>query len=90
MPNSKNWPRHEDEMPVNKKKGRGRTLFKAIDNTIESVDIMAYVVSTMKFLPENIKLDDDLFAAEEAYKLVLNKGLTFRKAYQQIASKYKK
>ncbi len=65
-------------------------LFKAIDNTIESVDIMAYVVSTMKFLPENIKLDDDLFAAEEAYKLVLNKGLTFRKAYQQIASKYKK
>jgi argininosuccinate lyase len=65
-------------------------LFKAIDNTIESVDIMTYVVSTMKFLPENIKLDDDLFAAEEAYKLVLNKGLTFRKAYQQIASKYKK
>ena len=65
-------------------------LFKAIDNTIESVDIMAYVISTMKFLPENIKLDDDLFAAEEAYKLVLNKGLSFRKAYQQIASKYKK
>ena len=65
-------------------------LFKAIDNTIESVDIMTYVVSTMKFLPENIKLDDDLFAAEEAYKLVLNKGLTFRKAYQQIASIYKK
>ena len=51
---------------------------------------MAYVISTMKFLPENIKLDDDLFAAEEAYKLVLNKGLSFRKAYQQIASKYKK
>ena len=65
-------------------------LFKAIDNTIESVDIMAYVISTMKFLLENIKLDDDLFAAEEAYKLVLNKGLSFRKAYQQIASKYKK
>ena len=65
-------------------------LFKAIDNTIESVDIMAYVISTMKFLPENIKLDDDLFAAEEAYKLVLNKGLSFRKAYQQIAGKYKK
>ena len=65
-------------------------LFKAIDNTIESVDIMTYVISTMKFLPENIKLDDDLFAAEEAYKLVLNKGLSFRKAYQQIASKYKK
>tara|TARA_B100000459_G_C8421596_1_gene133419 strand:- start:388 stop:522 length:135 start_codon:yes stop_codon:yes gene_type:complete len=44
----------------------------------------------MKFLPQNINLDDDLFAAEEAYKLVLNEGLSFRKAYQQISKKYKK
>ena len=65
-------------------------LFKAIDNTVESVDIMSYVISTMKFLPQNIDLGEDLFAAEKAYKLVLSKGISFRKAYQQISKKYKK
>ncbi len=65
-------------------------LFKAIDNTVESVDIMSYVISTMKFLPQNIDLGEDLFAAEKAYKLVLSKGISFRKAYQKISKKYKK
>mgnify|MGYP001231265321 FL=1 len=65
-------------------------LFRAIDDTVESVDIMSYVISTMKFLPQNIDLGEDLFAAEEAYKLVLSEGISFRKAYQQISKKYKK
>ena len=65
-------------------------LFRAIDNTVESVDVMSYVISTMKFLPQNIDLGEDLFAAEEAYKLVLSEGISFRKAYQQISKKYKK
>ena len=65
-------------------------LFKAIDNSVESVDIMSYVISTMKFLPQNINLGEDLFAAEEAYRLVLSEGISFRKAYQQISKKYKK
>ena len=65
-------------------------LFKAIDNSVESVDIMSYVISTMKFLPQNIDLGEDLFAAEEAYRLVLSEGISFRKAYQQISKKYKK
>lgn len=65
-------------------------LFRAIDDTVESVDVMSYVISTMKFLPQNIDLGEDLFAAEEAYKLVLSEGISFRKAYQQISKKYKK
>ena len=65
-------------------------LFRAIDISIESVEIMSYLITTIEFLPQNIKIEEDLHAAEEAYKLVLNEGISFRKAYQQIAQKYSK
>jgi argininosuccinate lyase len=65
-------------------------LFRAIDISIESVEIMSYLITTVEFLPQNIKIEEDLHAAEEAYKLVLNEGISFRKAYQQIAQKYSK
>jgi argininosuccinate lyase len=60
-------------------------LFRAIDLTIESVDIMAYLISTMRFLPDNIDLDPDLFAAERAFRLVTTEGIPFREAYRRIA-----
>jgi argininosuccinate lyase len=63
-------------------------VFRSIDLAIESVDIMAYVVSGLKFRPENIHIDDSLFAAEEAYELVKTRGIPFREAYREIARKY--
>mgnify|MGYP005649255401 FL=1 len=51
---------------------------------------MSYLITKVEFLPENIKIEADLHAAEEAYKLVLNEGISFRMAYQQIATKYSK
>ena len=65
-------------------------LFRAIDITIESIEIMAYLISSLEFIPENINLDKDLFAAEEAYKLVLKEGISFREAYRRIGENYKK
>lgn len=65
-------------------------LFRAIDLTVESVDIMAYLLSTVRFLPENIVLGDELFAAEEAYDLVRNEGIPFREAYRRVAEKLQK
>lgn len=65
-------------------------LFRAIDISIESIEIMAYVVESVKFLPENIDMDEDLFAAEEAYKLVLDEGISFREAYRKISKNYTK
>ncbi|MDZ7644410.1 MAG: lyase family protein [Woeseiaceae bacterium] len=35
-------------------------LFRGIDLTIDSVDIMAYLVSRMRFLPERIRMDEGL------------------------------
>ena len=64
-------------------------LFRSLDLAIESVDIMAYLLSGMRFLPENIKLSEGLFATEEAYRLVTEKGVPFRDAYRTVADKYK-
>lgn len=65
-------------------------LFRSIDLTIDSVDIMAYVLGGLNFLPDNIKLDDGIFATAEAYRLVREDGLPFRDAYKQVARQYAK
>jgi len=65
-------------------------VFRAVDLTIESVDIMAYLLSTVRFLPENIELGSELFATEEAYKLVQSEGIPFREAYRRIADNLQK
>jgi argininosuccinate lyase len=64
-------------------------LFRAIDLAADSVDIMAYLLDGLSFLPENITLDPGSYATEEAYKLVTENGLPFRDAYRQVAEKYK-
>ncbi len=65
-------------------------LFRAIDLAIESVDIMAYVLGGMRFQPQNIKLDDSIFATAEVYRLVQEEGIPFRDAYRQVAKRYAK
>jgi len=65
-------------------------LFRGIDLAIESVDIMAYVLGGMHFRPENIKLDDGIFATTEAYRLVRQEGISFREAYRRVAKQYAK
>jgi len=65
-------------------------LFRSIDLAVDSVDIMAYLLDGMSFLPENIELDDGIFATEEAYRLVTEDGMPFRDAYRQVAKRYSK
>ncbi len=65
-------------------------LFRSIDLAIDSVDIMAYVIDGVRFLPENIALDDGIFATAEAYRLVNDEGLSFREAYKRVAKQYAK
>jgi argininosuccinate lyase len=65
-------------------------LFRTIDLAVDSVDIMAHVLSGMRFNPENIELDEGIFAAEEANRLVREEGIPFRTAYQQVAKRYSK
>ncbi|MCG8371443.1 MAG: argininosuccinate lyase, partial [Proteobacteria bacterium] len=63
-------------------------LFRSIDLGVESVDIMAYLLEGLEFLPGNIELDDGVFATEEAYRLVTEEGMPFRDAYRKVAKRY--
>ncbi len=63
-------------------------LFRSIDLCVDSVDIMAYLLSGMRFNADNIRLDDGLFATEEAYRLVREQGMPFRDAYRKVGAKY--
>jgi argininosuccinate lyase len=65
-------------------------LFRGIDLAVESVDIMAYLLQGLAFIPENIQLDDSIFATEKAYALVQNDGMSFRDAYRQVGKQYAK
>jgi argininosuccinate lyase len=65
-------------------------VFRSIDLTVESVDIMAQLISKLEFLPQNIKLGEELYATEEAFKLVMSEGIPFREAYGRIAARYSK
>jgi argininosuccinate lyase len=51
---------------------------------------MSYVLEGLQFLPENIDMDEGIFATTEAYRLVTEEGIPFREAYQQIAKRYAK
>ncbi len=65
-------------------------LFRSIDLAIDSVDILAYLLEGLAFVPENIKLDEGIFATEEAYRLVTEEGMPFREAYREVAKRYAK
>jgi argininosuccinate lyase len=60
-------------------------LFRAIDLAGASAEIMAQLIGGVEFRPENIELDDAIFAAERANKLVVEEGISFRDAYRQVA-----
>ena len=63
-------------------------VFRAIDLAVDSVDIMAYLLEGLEFLPDNIHLDESIFATEEAYRLVTEQGIPFREAYRKVARRY--
>ncbi len=65
-------------------------LFRAIDLAVESVDIMAYLLEGLRFVPDKIKLDEGIFATAEAYRLVVDEGIPFRDAYRRVAERYAK
>ena len=65
-------------------------VFRSIDLAVDSVDIMAYVLKGLKFQPDNIELDDGIFATAEAYRLVREEGIPFRDAYRKVAKRYAK
>jgi argininosuccinate lyase len=60
-------------------------LFRAIDLTEDSCEIMVLLIHGLEFLPGNIDLDPAIYAAGHANRIVLEEGLSFRDAYHRVA-----
>jgi len=63
-------------------------LFRGIDLALETLAILAAALPEIRFHPDRIRLDPELYAVEEAYRLVLDEKLPFREAYRRVAARY--
>jgi argininosuccinate lyase len=64
-------------------------LFRGIDLARDTLAVVAAALPYVQFLPARIRLDPDLYAAEEAYRLVIEEGLPFRDAYRRVAERFR-
>ena len=60
-------------------------LFRAIDLSAESGEIMGYLIDNVRFIPENIAIDQSAYAAGHANRLVREEGIRFREASRRVA-----
>jgi argininosuccinate lyase len=63
-------------------------LFACLDTALASLNIMATVTAGLKFNKERCVPAPELFATEEAYKLVKG-GMPFRDAYRKVGEKFR-
>jgi argininosuccinate lyase len=61
-------------------------LFRAIDLASDCLAIMAHAIHGIEFRPDRIRIDEELYAAEKANRLVVDEGLSFREAYRRVAA----
>jgi argininosuccinate lyase len=61
-------------------------LFRGIDLARETLAVMAPALAGVRFHAEKISLEPELFAAEAAYRMVLEEGVPFREAYRRVAA----
>jgi argininosuccinate lyase len=64
-------------------------LFRGIDVALATLAIVPSAIAAMKFRAERIRLDASIHAAEEANRLVLAEGISFREAYRRVAKDLK-
>ncbi|HEX9877596.1 MAG TPA: argininosuccinate lyase [Gammaproteobacteria bacterium] len=60
-------------------------LFRCIDLAEDALAIMAHALSGVSFREDKIHLGEELYAAENANRLVVDEGLPFREAYRRVA-----
>lgn len=63
-------------------------LFRGIDLALLSLEIMAHGLTQVQFRAEGGGLEPELFAAELAYRMVLEEGIPFREAYRRVAKTF--
>jgi len=64
-------------------------LFRGIDLARDTLAILAAALPDLRFHREKIRLDPSLHAAEQAYRLVLDEGISFREAYRRVGERFR-
>jgi len=62
-------------------------LFRSIDLAHATLGLLATTLSGVRFVPERLALSPELFAAEQAHRLVVEEGIPFREAYRRVAER---
>jgi len=65
-------------------------LFRSIDLAAATLALLAATLPKIRFVPERLALAPELFAAEQAHRLVVEQGIPFREAYRRIAARRRK
>ena len=63
-------------------------LFRAVDLAEDVLDILARTLPRVSFISDNIQMAPELLATDDAYRLVVSDGLSFREAYRRVASRF--
>jgi argininosuccinate lyase len=64
-------------------------LFRGIDLAGDVLAMLATAVPDIRFIKENIHLEQSLYATEEAYRLTLDEGIPFREAYRRVGRRFR-
>ncbi len=65
-------------------------LFRAIDLAEATLGIMSHALPEVNFMPDNIRMEQQLYATEDAYRLVTEEGVSFRDAYRRVGEKIRR
>lgn len=60
-------------------------LFRSIDLAHQVCQVMAHSLGKVRFVESRIRIDKSIYAAELAYRLVVEESISFRDAYRRIA-----
>ena len=61
-------------------------LFRGIDLALSTLDILPAALAGVQFRSENIRMDESIYAAEKANRLVVAEGIPFREAYRRVGA----
>lgn len=66
-------------------------LFRLIDSTLDSLKVMAHAIPGIEFQRDRLEaaMTPELFAAERAFKMVAEEGVSFRDAYAKVAEEFR-
>jgi argininosuccinate lyase len=64
-------------------------LFRGIDLAGDVLAMLASALPEIRFIRENIRLEQSLYATEEAYRLTVEEDIPFREAYRRVGQRFR-